>query len=374
MSKRRVEDWKLFRFCASLKLRLRISFPHISQILRLSSIKNGIRIMLAYASRFPVEVFRMSHCIFCQSELTDSTTYEHILPNALGGRKTTRRVICSDCNNVFGGSIDKSLTSQVDVIRNLLQLKSGTGKAPPMLRKIQSGTETVNFRNDGTPESTGKPFAIDIQDDGSAMVQIKARSAEELQKLIPHIAAQLKISVDEVEEKVKSADVSQITQPLDGVHHRLSFGGIEALRSITKSCLVLWGTVVGNEEINSSPYDDARGFVTLGDGQFNKCRVHLDSRCLPCDSDLQDRFGDIFNLVYLKSDAAGRLIGHFTMYNAVGWQIVLTESGAVPDVGVGLVSNLSYSPFIGQIQRQFKLQSWSSGRLLHWFVSCRQAG
>jgi len=34
---------------------------------------------------------------------------------------------------------------------------------------------------------------------------------------------------------------------------------------------------------------------------------------------------------------------------------------------------VSDSPFIGQIRRQFKLQSGSSGRLLHWFVSCRQA-
>jgi hypothetical protein len=34
-------------------------------------------------------------CIFCGTELTADTKPEHILLNALGGRKTTQRVICS---------------------------------------------------------------------------------------------------------------------------------------------------------------------------------------------------------------------------------------------------------------------------------------
>src|SRR3954454_10963210 len=51
----------------------------------------------------------IGHCIFCDNELTPNTKAEHILLNALGGRKTTRRVICSDCNERFGQTIDKSL-------------------------------------------------------------------------------------------------------------------------------------------------------------------------------------------------------------------------------------------------------------------------
>lgn len=281
----------------------------------------------------------MARCIFCPNELTSDTKPEHILPNALGGRKTTRRVICSACNNRFGGSIDKCLTSQVEVIRNLLQLQSGTGKAPPMLRNIRSGADTVNIRNDGTPELTGKPFSIETRDDGLTTVQITAKSKEQLRKLIPHIAAELRIPVEELNEHLESADVSHVTKPLDTVVFKLSFGGTEALRSITKSCLVLWSTVAGNDEVNSAPYDDARRFVVSGDEDFNKCRIHLDSRYLTCDNNLRARFGDIFNLVYLKSDAAGRLIGHFTMYNAVSWQIVLVEFGAIPDVRVGIASN-----------------------------------
>ncbi|UVO30394.1 HNH endonuclease [Bradyrhizobium arachidis] len=41
----------------------------------------------------------MPKCIFCQNELTQDTTPEHVLLNALGGRMTTKRAICSDHNN-----------------------------------------------------------------------------------------------------------------------------------------------------------------------------------------------------------------------------------------------------------------------------------
>lgn len=281
----------------------------------------------------------MAHCIFCPNELTTDTKPEHILPNALGGRKTTRGAICSNCNGTFGSTIDKRLTSQVEIIRNMLQLESGTGKKPPMLRNIQSGKEIINFRNDGTPEQTGKPFTVTKRDDGIITIEIRAKSGEELRKITPHIAAEAGCSVKDIERHIENSDVSLISKPVDMVQHRLSFGGTEPLRSITKTCLVLWGTVVGNEEVRSAAYADARQFVVSGNENFNQRRIHLDSRYLPCDEALKKRFGDIFNLVYLKSNAEGRLICHVTIYNAVSWQIVLVESGAVPNVGIGLVSN-----------------------------------
>jgi hypothetical protein len=47
----------------------------------------------------------MAFCIFCDHELNATTKPEHVLHNAFGGRKETRRVICSGCNNTFGSGI-----------------------------------------------------------------------------------------------------------------------------------------------------------------------------------------------------------------------------------------------------------------------------
>jgi hypothetical protein len=81
-------------------------------------------------ARQPPDVTVMK-CIFCDSDLIPGTKPEHILLDALGGKKTTRRAICSGCNNMFGGTIDQALANQVQVLRNLLQFGSGTGRPPP---------------------------------------------------------------------------------------------------------------------------------------------------------------------------------------------------------------------------------------------------
>jgi hypothetical protein len=281
----------------------------------------------------------MVKCIFGPEELTSDTKPEHILHNALGGRKTSRCLICSAHNNTFGSTIDKEIATQVEVIRNMLQLDSGSGNAPPMLKGIKSGADTINFRNDGIPELAGKPFTIIPRADGTAEVQIMARSEEHLAQLVPHIAAQLKCSEDYVRETLAAGTASIISKRPDGVHHPLSFGGMNAVRSIAKSCLELWATVVGNDEVRSAPYAEAREFVLTGTEAFNKNRTHLDSRFLPYSEQLKQQFGPLFNLIYVISDDAGRVVGHFTLYNMIGWQIVLAQDGGLPNLRVGLISN-----------------------------------
>ena len=104
------------------------------------------------------------------------------------GRKTTKTAICSICNNTFGGSIDDVLAKQVIALRNLLQLESGTGKAAPGLKNIQAGEHKINIKGDGTLELAEKPFTIEFLEDGKWNVQIKARTKEHLDEIIPHLA------------------------------------------------------------------------------------------------------------------------------------------------------------------------------------------
>jgi hypothetical protein len=87
----------------------------------------------------------MPLCLFCPAELDATTTPEHILLNALGGRKKTEEAICSGHNNTFGGTIDRVLASQVMTLRNLLQLESGEGKTAPGLKNIQAGEHKINI-------------------------------------------------------------------------------------------------------------------------------------------------------------------------------------------------------------------------------------
>ncbi|ABA03525.1 hypothetical protein Nwi_0258 [Nitrobacter winogradskyi Nb-255] len=278
-------------------------------------------------------------CIFCDNALGPDTKPEHILPNALGGRKTTRRVICSDCNNRFGSTIDDALAKQVEIIRNLLQLESGTGKPPPMLRNVQAGTEKVTFRNDGQPELVTPPFTVTERPDGTAEVAITVKTPEELRRFLPHIAARLRMSEDELVKQMEGGTGVVVERRPGEVHHHISFGKEDAIRSVAKSCLVLLATLVGNDAVKSDAFKEARTFVLTGSKEFNEKRVTIDSRPVPGVDDLIRVYGMFFNLIYVRSDSAGRVIGHFTLYNAISWQIVLAEAGGPAECKSGLVSN-----------------------------------
>ncbi|WP_413785677.1 HNH endonuclease [Cognatiyoonia sp. IB215182] len=51
----------------------------------------------------------MIDCVLCKAQLSENEKPEHILLDALGGRKTTRDVLCSICNNKMGAGPDKDL-------------------------------------------------------------------------------------------------------------------------------------------------------------------------------------------------------------------------------------------------------------------------
>jgi len=210
----------------------------------------------------------MPLCLFCPTELDATTKPEHILLNALGGRKTTKTAICSTCNNTFGGSIDNVLTKQVIALRNLLQLESGTGKPAPGLKNIQAGEHKININGDGTLELADKPFTIEFLEDGKWNVHIRARTEEHLDEIIPHLAKALKITEEDLRQQLGGAQASLISQRPDAVLHELGLGGPEAIRSAVKACLILWGTLVGNDEVRSVPYHAARNFVLSGGEQF----------------------------------------------------------------------------------------------------------
>ena len=248
----------------------------------------------------------MTRCLFCDSILDETTKPEHILLNALGGRKTTKTANCSTCNNKFGGTIDDVMSSQVVAIRNMLQLESGTGAPAPALRSVQAGDLRFNIRGDGSHELVAKPFVIEKTEDGKWNVQIQARSEAHLAEIIPHLAAALRIPETDLKSQIMQAKGSLVIQRPGVVYHSLAFGGPDAIRSAVKAALILWSTRVGNDEVRDSAYEAARRFAMEGDDEFVRSRTHIDSRSFPDVESMKAAYGLMFNLIYAKSNESGR--------------------------------------------------------------------
>ncbi|WP_293824687.1 HNH endonuclease [uncultured Brevundimonas sp.] len=282
----------------------------------------------------------MTQCIFCETVLTPSTKPEHILLNALGGRKTTRSAICSDHNNDFGATIDKAITAQVASFRNLLQLDSGTGKPPPGLQTQNMDGERLVIRPDGVPELVQKPFVATRRADGAGFdIKINVKDEEELARIVPHIAAAIDEPVESVWRQLAAAGGQRMCRRAGTVRQQLSLGGEDSLRSISKAALCLLATVIGTASLRGAAFAEARTFVVDGGEVFNRERGSLDSRRLPAADVLEARFGPLFNLIYVRSDSRGRVVAHYTLYNLVAWQVVLAEAGGPANLNIALVSN-----------------------------------
>ncbi|WP_287981356.1 HNH endonuclease [Acidiphilium sp.] len=281
----------------------------------------------------------MKTCIFCPTALTSETKPEHIWPNALGGRATTRGVICSECNNTFGSTIDAALASQVQDLRTLLNLSSGDKRTPPPLQEIIDKNQKFFVWPDGRIELRQKPFTIVKRDDGGFDVTIKAKDSEHVDNLIPHVAAAIGISEENLRTQLGRANAREIIQPSPQITRNIAFGGHDPLRSLAKSCLILWNRSGQDSAIKESPFDAVKVFVTNGDKTFLSNKIKLDGRPIPGADILANKFGPIFNLIFIKSDRNGKILAYVGNYNTAYWRIVIADSGGMPNRSVGLVSN-----------------------------------
>ncbi|MHB1016032.1 MAG: hypothetical protein ACYC2W_12250, partial [Desulfurivibrionaceae bacterium] len=130
-----------------------------------------------------------------------------------------------------------------------------------MQKNVKAGKDTLNIRGDGRLDLVTKPFSILERPDGTFNVQITARSAGEVNKSVPHIAAALKMPEDRLRGQLVQAVATKGERRPDVISFSLSFGGPDAIRSAAKACLVLWATLVGNNEIRGTTYDDVRRYI-----------------------------------------------------------------------------------------------------------------
>jgi HNH endonuclease len=281
----------------------------------------------------------MQVCIFCQKPIGDEKTKEHILLNAFGGKATTSQIICAPCNNQFGGTIDRELAEQFLYVRNLFEMVSGTGATAPSMRNLETENGRINISGSGETTLADKIFTVEEIEEGKFSIQLKGYNLDQIADLIPHMAARIGLTEARLREQIATSTFTETQMPAGTIFLSRSYGGEAVLRAATKACMVLWAKHVGNQELLQSSFNAARNFVSNGDANFLKERTFLDTRMIPEQARIQNAYGPLFNLIHVSSDPAGKVTGHFTAYNLIGFQVVLAEISNKPDTVATLVNN-----------------------------------
>ena len=80
------------------------------------------------------------NCCICGVELTgENTSIEHIIPNAIGGRLTSKNIFCKQCNSNFGTAIDSNFVKIFQPIQDFVKIDRDTYESSFFCKDIEAG-------------------------------------------------------------------------------------------------------------------------------------------------------------------------------------------------------------------------------------------
>ena len=172
-------------------------------------------------------------CLLCGDEIVkENNSNEHIIPNAIGGRKTVKGFICKKCNNFYGNKWDADLCRQFDFFCVQLQVKRQRGNHPGMLVSTIDG-ENLIIRHDGSFVKD-KPVFKEQVGDGNVKFHIEARNETEIKKILKGVCRKY----PQLDYENLLSHKQHNTVPLDSiVNVNVNFGGENFGRSMVKTAL-----------------------------------------------------------------------------------------------------------------------------------------
>ena len=173
-------------------------------------------------------------CALCGVRLTrDNDSREHVIPNAIGGRRVVIGFICKPCNDKTGSTWDRALTDPLQPFCNLLNIRRQRGHTPPV-RVRTVGGDAFDLHVGG---ALTLPRAVvkETPSGEKIRIQIKARSMSEFEKHARGVARKYP-QFDVAQALLEAQRTQEITGPVEIPSH---FGGLAAGRSIVKSVVAL---------------------------------------------------------------------------------------------------------------------------------------
>lgn len=170
-------------------------------------------------------------CALCGASLTGKNrSKEHIIPNAIGGKKKTAGFICNECNNKRGERWDADLAKQLNWFSLVTGISRQRGAPPKQIVQTVEG-DKYWLLSDGSFFPEGRPYSEeDIN--GSVKISITTKTIAEAKQHLKGISR--KHPKFDVERALNELEIKTdyLKSPL---HVSLSLGGPDAGRSLVKT-------------------------------------------------------------------------------------------------------------------------------------------
>jgi len=210
-------------------------------------------------------------CTFCDRPLDDSL--EHILQSSIGGQKCSRRVICSEHNNIFGRTIDGVLAKQFALLCNLFAIETGRGETAATLQGLETADgQRIDLAPGGKMVARGECKTTDLEP-GKKQVTIQAGDENQARRL----SAQYMKKFGE-NAVLQSPMYEMRIDPVAEVKFDCEIGG-DAIRAIAKAGLLLLASELGADAVRGDDTLAVRTFITNGGESSDFVRLDYETVC-----------------------------------------------------------------------------------------------
>jgi len=251
-----------------------------------------------------------NRCAICDIPITsENDSREHIIPNALGGRRTVTGFICASCNSTTGHSWDAVLARQLNPFCLFFHITRQDGEPPAQVfPTIDGGTIRVTYDALELP----KPTINFTSHPAGTQIQATARTMAEAREILTGLKRKYpQIDIDAALASATST-YSYLNAP---IRMDIQIGGPDAGRSIVKSAFAL---AVANR-VSPSECDEARRYFASGEdacfGYFNEFDV-IEGR--PPNT--------VIHCAAVSSTAEGLLLGYVELFSAFRMVICLSSN------------------------------------------------
>lgn len=251
-------------------------------------------------------------CSLCDVKITEENdTKEHVIPNAIGGRKKLSGFICKQCNNQSGDDWESDLARQLNPLSLFFGISRDRGNVPSQQFETTGGKK-VSLNADGTMD-IAKPTYKEHKHEAGVNINIRARSMKEAKKILGGVKR--KYPQANLEDLVSNAEESSYYLS-DKIEINLSFGGKKAGRSIVKSALAL----VVEAGISAKDCEHAREYLMNPDGEA--CFGYYYEK----DVVINRPKGIPIHCVYVKGDSNSKQILGYVEYFGVQRMVMALSS------------------------------------------------
>ncbi|MGI4797086.1 MAG: HNH endonuclease [Janthinobacterium lividum] len=172
-------------------------------------------------------------CAFCAAPLVGpAVTREHIIPSAIGGRRTTTKFICAPCNQRTGNEWDAPLAKELHHMSVFFEITRDRLPVPRVQTTSSTG-EIITLAADG---QITLPVASVIENEMPGTFRVRAPNLDAARIAV----ASLKRKHGEFDvDKVMAAATEELTHLSGMVKLTFSLADSDSLRAVVKSAVAM---------------------------------------------------------------------------------------------------------------------------------------